>query len=654
MKRYLRSLIERSLRRLPVSRAVYIQRDQLQQDIKGLRASMAVRAVESTSFAPLAEELSTTSQVMPHEPNRLEALVPIIRTLGQRILMATRCRDADVLPKVANAGAVIEQPNGTLVQIMHNGIKVIAGGYYGEWMQDLIRRCQGHHEPQEEVLFAEVLKHISGDAAMFELGGFWSFYSIWFLSQGRSRRSFVVEADPAHIEIGRINAQLNGCDPLFIHAVVAGHAAPPAPVETEASGLVELPSVSVASMMATYGIDHLDLLHCDAQGIELTVLESCRELAANGQLAWVIVSTHSHHISGDALTHQRCLAVLGQAGATILAEHDVQESFSGDGLIVAKFGTVPDSWRTPKLSYNRASESLFRNPLYDLASAQAALSTVPQPVALSGPMQLLAPSKTFSARGAMLELAADCALGRQGDTLLVPFDEVMFPWIVAHGSWEADNLEFLARHIDTTRSYCVIDIGANVGLFSRQAAIRFPNLLRFTCVEPDAGNFRALQFNLSELLGSRAALWNLALSHADGPTRFFRDNGNFGNYSLNADAMRDRPFNTGTVQSVATGPWMLEHVSLDMDERLVWKSDTQGHDELIISLTPAAVWDHVDIAIIELWRIMKADFDRDTFVSRIDAFPNKSLGPDRPATTREILAYISSDDWHHTDLYLWR
>jgi hypothetical protein len=30
----------------------------------------------------------------------------------------------------------------------------------------------------------------------------------------------------------------------------------------------------------------------------------------------------------------------------------------------------------PRLSYNRASESLFRNPLYDLALAQTTLSTL--------------------------------------------------------------------------------------------------------------------------------------------------------------------------------------------------------------------------------------------------------------------------------------
>ena len=662
MKRHVRRIIERALRRLPVSRVVYAQRDRLQQEIQELRASIAVIAGETAPLAPQADELSATSQVIPHDPRRLQARVPVIRSLEQRVLLATRCHDADMLPKVANAGAVTRQPDGTHVQIMHNGIKVVAGGYYGAWMQDLIGRCRGHHEPQEEVLFAEVLRHMSGNATMLELGGFWSFYSIWFLAQDQRHRSFVVEADPAHIEIGRINAQLNDCHPVFTHAVAAAAAAPPAPFATEASGTIDLPSVSVASMMATHGLDHLDLLHCDAQGIELAVLQSCRELAAAGRLGWVMVSTHSHHVSGDPLTHQRCLAVLAQAGATILAEHDVQESFSGDGLIVAKFGAAPAAWRTPRLSYNRASESLFRNPLYDLAAAQAAPSPaspvppLPAPLAFapSAPMQLLARSETFATHGGLLELLADCTLGRQGDTILLPFDQVMFPWIVSNRSWEADNLEFLAQHIDPARSYCVIDIGANVGLFSRQAALRFPNLASFICVEADPGHFRALRYNLAGLLDGRVAMWNVALSHADGEARLFRDNDNSGNYSLNDDAMRDRPFDAITVRSVATGRWMLEHVRLDADAHAIWKSDAQGHDELIISLTPIDVWNHVEVAIIELWRIRKPDFDRAAFIQRIDAFPNKSLGPGRPTTTTEILVFLNADDWRHTDLYLWR
>ena len=89
-----------------------------------------------------------------------------------------RCRDTDVLPRVSNAGAVVWQQDGAVVQIMHNGIKVLAGCYYGPWMQDLIARCAGTHKPQDGVLFAEILRHLDVEATMVELGGYWSFYSI--------------------------------------------------------------------------------------------------------------------------------------------------------------------------------------------------------------------------------------------------------------------------------------------------------------------------------------------------------------------------------------------------------------------------------------------------------------------------------------------
>jgi hypothetical protein len=197
-----------------------------------------------------------------------------------------------------------------------------------------------------------------------------SFYSIWFLSQSKARRSLVVEPDPAHLDIGRINARLNCCNPEFIQAFVALNPTPPAPFQTETSGNIYLPGVSVSLLIETRGIAHLDILHCDCQGAELQVLESCQALFAARRIGWVIISTHSHHISGDPLTHQRCLTVLLNAGATIFVEHDVQESFSGDGLIVARFGTIPQDLRPPRLSYNRCSESLFRNPLYDLAAAR--------------------------------------------------------------------------------------------------------------------------------------------------------------------------------------------------------------------------------------------------------------------------------------------
>jgi FkbM family methyltransferase len=245
---------------------------------------------------------------------------------------------------------------------------VVADGYCGSWMTALITTCRGHHEPQEEVAFAEVMRHIGERATMIELGGYWSFYSIWFKRAHEGRRGIVVEPDPAHLRIGMRNASINACELEFVNAVAAGRDQLSAPFETEESGVVELPRVSVPGLMSAHGVEVLDVLHCDAQGVELEIIESCREPAAEGRLNWVVVSTHTHHISGDPLTHQRCLAALDALGATVLAEHDVHESFSGDGLIVAKFGEVPSSWISPPISFNRYSHSLFRNPLYELAS----------------------------------------------------------------------------------------------------------------------------------------------------------------------------------------------------------------------------------------------------------------------------------------------
>jgi len=637
MKIHLRSAVEAALRRVPLARSAYYQRDRLQARVSALEALLAQPQV-------LPPDLRD-----PHAPG-----TPLIRTLEERVALTASCRDADALPKVAEAGAVLCQDDGTSVQVMFNGLKVVAGGYNGGWMEDLITRCRGHHEPQEEALFAEVLRYLGSDATMIELGGFWSFYSVWFLSQEPRRRSFVVEPDPHHLEVGQANARLNGCAPMFIQAFVGAQAGSSAPFETAVSGVIELPCVSVPYLMATHGIDHLDLLHCDAQGVEFAVVESCLELAGAGRLEWLVVSTHHHSITSDPLTHQRCLAALQRAGAIILAEHDVQESFSGDGLIVAKFGAVPAGWTTPRLSYNRYSYSLYRNPLHDLAQAQQAPAVPPVLEPLQQGLSALAHSPNLAPTGLLLTLAAAGPLGPSGDTILLPTDGVMFPLVAAHGGWGLETLDFFGRHIDASRSYTLLDIGANVGLFSRQVALRHPNIARILGVEPEPRNFRVLQYNLAGLAPGRCMLWNLALSDAPGQAQFFCDRDNSGNYSLNPDAMRDRPFDTVTVQCVATDAWMRAHIPLQDGTRLLWKSDTQGSDELIISRTPQEVWDRIDAAIVELWRIRKPAFDRATFLRRIDDFAHKSIGIGHAHTTHDIAVFLDGEDWKHADLYLWR
>jgi FkbM family methyltransferase len=295
---------------------------------------------------------------------------PIVRDERFRIEMTVSCRDCDAIAKVANAGQITLE-RGERIQLMHNGIKVLAGGYYGEWMAEIITRLRGHHEPQEEVVFHEVLKHLPPSTAMIELGGFWSYYSLWFLQQAAAGSlAIVVEPDTNHLEVGRTNARLNGRDIKFLQASVGAEAIAQHAFVTESAGTLRIPQVTMPQLFAGHGLNQLGLLHCDAQGAETAVLQSCMELFRSRRILFCIVSTHSHHISGDPLTHQRCLAILKESGGQILAEHDVHESFSGDGLIAAYFGATPIDWRMPHVSMNRYSTSLFRNPLFDLDEAR--------------------------------------------------------------------------------------------------------------------------------------------------------------------------------------------------------------------------------------------------------------------------------------------
>lgn len=289
-----------------------------------------------------------------------------------RALMTASCRDADSLPRVPGAGDVIVEPSGRRVQIMHNGVRIVAGGYYGEWTTQIIRDLRGVHEPQEEVVFDSLLGRLSPNATMVEVGAYWSYYTLWFLSQfPESRRGIAVEPEPQNLSVGENNAILNDLRVEYLQAFISEHDVTQAMFDTERSGTLRVDGLSIATIFERAGVDRADLILCDAQGGEIALLRGLGDLVRARRVGIVVLSTHSHHITGDPLTHQRALRLIDNLGGKVRIEHDVQESFSGDGLIVADFDDSLDGWEPPRISRNRYSESLFRNPLWDLASLQA-------------------------------------------------------------------------------------------------------------------------------------------------------------------------------------------------------------------------------------------------------------------------------------------
>jgi FkbM family methyltransferase len=304
---------------------------------------------------------------------RLDGFPPEI---ARRLAMTVSCPDADDIPKVDHAGESRDH-DGRRVQVMHNGLIVEEGGYYGDWMTETIRALRGHHEPQEELVFHRIVERLAEDGGapvMIEFGSFWTYYGLWFCHALPGSRVVALEPDPHYLEVGRRNAALNGYTDrvTFFAAAIGDQPHQPVAFQAESDGRTyDVIQHDLTSLMSASELDRADLVLADVQGAESLLIERARGDFEAGRVRFLIVSTHHHSISGNALTHQQALQALTDAGGHVIAEHSVGESFSGDGLIAVSFDDRDKDFQVP-VSHARYRDSLFGELEHDLAAATTA------------------------------------------------------------------------------------------------------------------------------------------------------------------------------------------------------------------------------------------------------------------------------------------
>lgn len=207
--------------------------------------------------------------------------------------------------------------------VMHNGVRVCANGYYGGGVLNMLIDNRGVHEPQEERAFEEIIRLLPERCSMLELGAYWCFYSLSLLQQRPKATCYLVEPESQNLISGKLNFRLNQRRGDFTQAYVGK------------SPATSPRTIAVDAFCAEKGIEHLDILHSDIQGFELDMLEGARGFLTQGKASYVFISTHSSSL------HAACLEKLQAFGYSILAEADLTETFSFDGLIVAKHASVP-------------------------------------------------------------------------------------------------------------------------------------------------------------------------------------------------------------------------------------------------------------------------------------------------------------------------
>lgn len=258
----------------------------------------------------------------------------------QRVIETITADDCDYIPKVYQGGLVFEE-NGIRYQYMHNGIILLADRFYGSWITDIIYGLKGHHEPQEEKVFYEVLKYMPPGATIIELGSYWGFYSLWFLKEIENGLAFLIEPDLKNMEVGRANFSLNKKQGHFFMGYIKAN-------ENDRSAFPYANSILIDEFIQTNNLYHVNILHSDIQGAEYQMLLSCKESITRRGIDYFFISTHSPEL------HLMCRTCLIESKYRIIAEHEMSESCSFDGLIVARRDELdgPDSITVRKYSRN--------------------------------------------------------------------------------------------------------------------------------------------------------------------------------------------------------------------------------------------------------------------------------------------------------------
>lgn len=238
----------------------------------------------------------------------------------QRINICISCPDNEKIPRCKDAGNI---KNGK--QLMHNGIWINVGSYYGPEKTTLFYENKGVHEPQEEYLFQLVLDFIadkdSSKKVMIELGSFWAFYSLWFKHNFPFAKVIMVEPERFNIESGKRNFKLNRAEGHFVNAFVSD--------KHKQYNTNEVRTVTVDGIIDEFKLENIDILHSDIQGFERDMLAGAEDTLKNQLAEFLFISTHSNEI------HLDCLETIKKHSYRVICDINLDDSFSDDGLIVA-------------------------------------------------------------------------------------------------------------------------------------------------------------------------------------------------------------------------------------------------------------------------------------------------------------------------------
>ena len=195
-------------------------------------------------------------------------------------------------------------------------------------------------------------------------------------------------------------------------------------------------------------------------------------------------------------------------------------------------------------------------------------------------------------------------VANKGDIIYLPNDTQITWHLVKYGELDYSISKIIKKKLNKNKKYTFIDIGANVGLVSRQLFLEHKNIEQYICIEPVSKTFKCLEKNTSSL--KNINLYNFALGSKSETKKIFIDKSNHGNSSLEKTMMGLSKYSKYEVEKIKVLSVQSFFNSIKKSikgKKLIIKIDTQSLDELIVSQLPNHVMKNVVLLNYELTSI---------------------------------------------------
>jgi len=223
---------------------------------------------------------------------------------------------------------------------------------------------------------------------------------------------------------------------------------------------------------------------------------------------------------------------------------------------------------------------------------------------------------SFTIDSLNLTLNNNTPLGKKNEKLILPLDEIITPRIFKNEQWDYFIIKFIKKNIKYKNNY-FFDIGANVGLISRQLQKLDLKIKNYFCFEPEKNNFNILSKNL---INKKTYLYNFGLASKNKKTKIFVNKLNKSDNSIYINNYVGTKNNLSKIILKDSNIVFKKIIDDKKINHIIYKSDTQGMDEEIFLNLDYEILDKIYLLILEISNFKFILKNLDKFLNKLENF----------------------------------